>query len=116
MLVLLVIFMITAPLVTPGVIDLPSVGSRLATPVAPLRVELGSDLSLSLREGAAAPIRMSRGELVARVRERQAQNPDQAVVIAADRSVRYEDVIGVLEALQRGGVHKVGLLLRQRQN
>jgi biopolymer transport protein TolR len=116
MLVLLVIFMITAPLVTPGVIDLPSVGSRLATPVAPLRVELGSDLSLSLREGAAAPIRMSRGELVARVRERQAQNPDQAVVIAADRSVRYEEVIGVLEALQRGGVHKVGLLLRQRQN
>jgi biopolymer transport protein TolR len=65
-----------------------------------------------LQEGATAPLRVSRDELVARIRDRQAKNPEQAVVIAADRAVRYEDVVHVLELLQQKGVHKVGLLLR----
>ena len=115
MLVLLVIFMVTAPLINPGVVDLPSVGSKLATPVAPLEVSLKTDQSLWLREGSNAPLRVSRAELVSRVLDRQAKNPEQAVVIAADRSVRYEEVIGVLDILQRNGVHKVGLLLRPQQ-
>ena len=115
MLVLLVIFMVTAPLINPGVVDLPSVGSKLATPVAPLEVSLKTDQSLWLREGTNAPLRVSRAELVSRVLDRQAKNPEQAVVIAADRSVRYEEVIGVLDILQRNGVRKVGLLLRPQQ-
>ena len=115
MLVLLVIFMVTAPLINPGVVDLPSVGSKRATPVAPLEVSLKTDQSLWLREGSNAPLRVSRAELVSRVLDRQAKNPEQAVVIAADRSVRYEEVIGVLDILQRNGVHKVGLLLRPQQ-
>jgi biopolymer transport protein TolR len=115
MLVLLVIFMVTAPLINPGIVDLPSVGSKLATPVAPLEVSLKTDQSLWLREGTTAPLRVSRAELVSRVLDRQAKNPDQAVVIAADRSVRYEEVIGVLDVLQRNGVRKVGLLLRPQQ-
>ena len=48
----------------------------------------------------------------ARIRDRQANNPDQAVVIAADRAVRYEEVVRVLDLLQQKGVRKVGLLLR----
>jgi biopolymer transport protein TolR len=115
MLVLLVIFMVTAPLINPGIVDLPSVGSKLATPVAPLEISLKTDQSLWLREGTTAPLRVSRAELVSRVLDRQAKNPDQAVVIAADRSVRYEEVIGVLDVLQRNGVRKVGLLLRPQQ-
>ena len=115
MLVLLVIFMVTAPLINPGIVDLPSVGSKLTTPVAPLQVSLKTDQSLWLREGTTAPLRVSRAELVSRVLDRQAKNPDQAVVIAADRSVRYEEVIGVLDVLQRNGVRKVGLLLRPQQ-
>ncbi|HSS71310.1 MAG TPA: protein TolR [Casimicrobiaceae bacterium] len=115
MLVLLVIFMVTAPLINPGVIELPSVGSKLAVPVSPLEVSLRTDQSLWLREGSSPPQRISRVELVARIRDRQARNPDQAVVIAADRAVRYEDVIGVLDVLQRSGVQKVGLLLRPQQ-
>ena len=116
MLVLLVIFMVTAPLINPGMVDLPSVGSRLSAPVAPLEVSLRADQSLWLREGTTAPLRVSRAELLARVRDRQTKNPDQAVVIAADRSVRYEEVIGVLDLLQRNGVRKVGLLLRPQQS
>ncbi len=116
MLVLLVIFMVTAPLINPGVIELPSVGSRLAAPVAPLEISLRNDQSLWLREGASSPVRVSPDELVTRIQDRQARNPDQAVVIAADRAVRYEDVVRVLDLLQQKGVHKVGLLLRPQSS
>lgn len=112
MLVLLVIFMVTAPLINPGVVELPSVGSRLSAPVAPLEISVRVDQSLWLREGTASPVRVSAEELVARIRDRQAANPEQAVVIAADRAVRYEEVVRVLDLLQQKGVHKVGLLLR----
>jgi biopolymer transport protein TolR len=116
MLVLLVIFMVTAPLINPGVVDLPSVGSRLSAPAAALEVSVRADQSLWLREGTAPALRVSRSELLARVQARQAKNPDQPVVIAADRSVRYEEVIGVLDLLQRNGVRRVGLLLRPQQS
>ena len=112
MLVLLVIFMVTAPLINPGVVELPKVGTQLTTPVAPLEVQVRTDQSLWLREGSAAPVRVSRDDLIARIRDRQAKNPEQAVVIAADRAVRYEEVVRVLDLLQQKGVRKVGLLLR----
>ncbi len=112
MLVLLVIFMITAPLINPGQIELPSVGSKLTTPVAPLEITIRNDKSIWLRDGGAAQVQMARDDLIARIRERQRANPDQAVVIAAAGSVRYEEVIGVLDMLQRNGIAKVGLLAR----
>jgi biopolymer transport protein TolR len=112
MLVLLVIFMITAPLINPGVIELPSVGTKLTSPVAPMEITLRTDQSLWLREGVTPAQRVSRDELIARIRDRQAKNPEQAVVIAADRSARYEEVMGVLDMLQRNGVRKVGLLAK----
>ena len=112
MLVLLVIFMITAPLINPGVVDLPSVGRELTAPSEPLKICRRTDLTLLLQEGATAPLRVSRDELIARVKDRQAKNPSQAVVIAADRAVRYEEVVRILDLLQQKGVRKVGLLLR----
>ncbi len=118
MLVLLVIFMVTAPLVSPGEIALPSVGTRLTVPVAPLEVTLRIDQSLWLRDQAApgtSPIKVSRDELVARIVAKQARAPDQGVVIAADKASRYEDVLAVLDLLQRNGVKKVGLLARPPQ-
>ena len=56
--------------------------------------------------------RVSRGELVAAVREAVGSNPNQAVVIAGDRAVRYEEVLKVLDALQQNQVKRVGLLAR----
>jgi len=113
MLVLLVIFMVTAPLVSPGEIELPSVGSKLTTPVQPLEVTLRNDMSLWLRDQAAntPPARVTRDELVARVLAKQAKQ-EQPVVVAADKSARYEDVLAILDILQRNGVRKVGLLAR----
>ena len=97
MLVLLVIFMITAPLITPGEITLPSVGSVLTTPVAPMQIQIKRDATLMLKEGTASPVRVSRDELISRIQARQKQSPEQAVVIAADSDVRYEAVVAVLD-------------------
>ncbi len=114
MLVLLVIFMVTAPLIPPGEIEIPSVGMALKPPVAPLRVTLNTDDTLSLldQKAGGAEARVTRDELVAIVRARQEKSPDQPVVIAADKSARYENVLGVLDLLQKNGIRKVGLLAR----
>ena len=97
MLVLLVIFMVTAPLINPGEIELPSVGSKLTAPVQPLEVTLAHrQHDAGSRDSRSANRRRracTRDELVARVRAKQAK-PGQPVVIAADKSARYEDVIG----------------------
>jgi len=114
MLVLLVIFMITAPLITPGEITLPSVGSALTTPVAPMQIQIKRDGALLLKEGSASPVRVDRDELIARIRARQQKDPAQAVVISADKDVRYESVVEVLDMLQRNKVSKVGLLARRQ--
>ena len=112
MLVLLVIFMITAPLVNPGQIELPSVGSRLQAPIAPLVIEFRRDGALALRDGAAAAVVLSRDDLIARIRDAQAKAPERPVVLGAAPSLRYEQVIEVIDMLQRNGVHKVGLLAK----
>jgi biopolymer transport protein TolR len=114
MLVLLVIFMVTAPLVSPGQIELPSVGSKLVVPVEPLEVSLGPNKVLMLFDQAtkAPASRVTKEQLVARVLDKQQGRPDQPVVIKADKNARYEDVMEILDVLQRNGVRKVGLLAR----
>ena len=115
MLVLLIIFMVTAPLINPGTIDLPSVGKPLnQSPSPPLEIQVRQDRTLWLRDQAGnEPIRrVTRDELIARIRDKQQRLPDQGVVIAADKSVRYEEVIGVIDLLQQNRIGKVGLLAR----
>lgn len=106
-LVLLVIFMITAPMTNPGVVELPQVGQTLKQAVTPLVVTLKADKTLEL-DGQ----RMARDELLFAVRKKTAVTPQPAVVIAADKSVLYEEVVGIMDLLKQGKVEKVGLLLR----
>jgi biopolymer transport protein TolR len=116
MLVLLVIFMVTAPLINPGEIELPSVGRSLPTPVQPLKVTLNNDGTLSLQDqqaGGPASI-VSRDEIVARIRAKQGKLADQPVVIEAGKDARYQQVLDVLDLLQRNDVKKVGLLARSQ--
>jgi biopolymer transport protein TolR len=118
MLVLLIIFMVTAPLINPGTIDLPSVGKQLATPATPpMEISVRADRSLWLRDLGTneSARRVTRDDLIARIRAKQQGNREQGVVIAADRSVRYEDVIGIIDLLQQNQVTKVGLLARSTQ-
>ncbi len=116
MLVLLVIFMVTAPMMNPGQIDLPSVGKSLAPPVAPLEVMIKKDSTLVLRDhtqgGAETPV--SAKELSALIQQKLAKHPEQSVVISADKKIRYEEVINVMDMLQQQNVKKVGLLTKVR--
>jgi len=117
MLVLLVIFMVTAPLMNPGQVDLPSVGKSLAPPAAPLEVIIKKDNSLALRDHAKSgkESKVSRDELIAILKTRQGAQAEQAVVISADKNVRYEEVINVMDALQQQQIKKVGLLTQARK-
>ena len=115
MLVLLIIFMVTAPLINPGTIDLPSVGKPLNQPPSPpLEIEVRQDRTLWLtdRAGSEPRKKVTKDELIARIRDKQQRLPNQGVVIAADKSVRYEEVIGVIDLLQQNRIGKVGLLAR----
>ena len=114
MLVLLIIFMVSAPLINPGQIDLPQASSRLDPAVAPLEVRVRPNGDLYLVDRARSPdeLRVTAPRLLELVREAQRAQPDQAVVIAGDRSVRYEEVLQVLDLLQRSQVKRVGLLAR----
>ena len=119
-LVLLVIFMVTAPLVTPGVVDLPSVSKASNAPVTPLEVVIRADRSIMIRarDAKGALIeerRVGRGDLARVIRERQAKNPNQPVVIAADKDVRYQAVLEVMDELQKQQVRRVGLLVKPAQ-
>ena len=114
MLVLLVIFMVAAPLIKPGQIDLPQAAQKLDPTVAPLevRVRANGDLLIVDRNRSADELRVNRRQLIDFVRASQRSHPDQAVVIAGDRSVRYEEVLKVLDLLQQNQVKRVGLLAR----
>jgi len=114
MLVLLIVFMVAAPLINPGQIELPQVGQQLKPPVAPLEVIIQADNKLKLRDRSRSPAEMPIGQpdLVQAIKDKQASNPDQAVVIAADKSVRYEQVLKVMDLLQQNQVKKVGLLAK----
>jgi len=116
MLVLLVIFMITAPLINPGQIELPQIGKTSDPPVQPLEVSIRTDNSLWLRDRSSTAVerKVTRDELVAAIREKQRASPEQAVVIAADKDVRYASVLEVMDMLQQNQVRRVGLLAKPR--
>ena len=112
MLVLLIIFMVTAPLITTGVVDLPSVGKSSQRPEHVVEVVIGSDTKVRLRvdgkDGEAVAVK----SVAARVLDLQAGNAATPVVISADRSVKYETVVQVMDSLQRAGVQRVGLSVK----
>jgi biopolymer transport protein TolR len=114
MLVLLIIFMVCAPLITPGQIDLPSVGQALNPTVAPLEIRLGKDGAITLvdRQQGGREQRVSKSELLAAVKQIQSKHLDQAVVISADKDIRYDAVVAVLDTLQKGQIKRVGLLAK----
>jgi biopolymer transport protein TolR len=108
MLVLLIIFMVTAPLITPSVIDLPSVGKGSKAPEQPIVVQIRKDEGIDMKVGdktMSVPLQ----DLANTVTQAQAGNAATPVVIAADKSVKYEAVVNVMDKLQRAGIQRVGL-------
>ena len=110
-LVLLVIFMVTAPMTNPGVVELPKVGQALKQAAAPLVLTVKADNTTEI-EGK----KLTRDQLLFEVRSQMDKDASRAVVIAADKNVKYDDVIGVMDLLKQNKVEKVGLLLQPLAN
>ena len=108
MLVLVVILMVAAPFVNPSVVNLPSVNKASKAPEKVVEVVVYPDGRLSLRAGKEMQPTDMPG-LVAAVRSAQAGDAKVPVVIAADKDVRYEDVVNVMKLLQSAEVERVGL-------
>ena len=107
MLVLLVIFMVTAPMTNPGVVDLPRVGQSLKQQVAPIIVSIKKDASTEIKGK-----KYKKDDLLAYIKVSLDKNPEQSVVIAADKKVQYQEVIIVMDLLKQNAINKVGLLLK----
>lgn len=113
MLVLLVIFMVTAPMITPGLINLPSVGQAASVPAKPVEVQIAEDgaISLRLRDAGANFEKINSQDLIGEVQARStAETP---VVIAADGKVPYETVMKIMDQLRTSGISRLGLLVDQ---
>jgi biopolymer transport protein TolR len=115
MLVLLVIFMVTAPLVTPGVIDLPSVGKAGQPKVVPLEIFVQEDQKLSYRERDAAGRIVREGPITRAELSQLIKDPKTPVLIGGDKNAKYEAVLQVMDELRAKGVERVGLQVRPRQ-
>ena len=112
MLVLLIIFMVTAPLITPSMIALPKVGQAASQPVKPIQVLIDKKERIEIRaSGPAQSATLATvGQAVKRLQPAVPQGEQTApVVISADKSIKYETVVKVMDALQKAGVARVGL-------
>ncbi|WP_444633022.1 protein TolR [Cupriavidus oxalaticus] len=119
MLVLLVIFMVAAPIVSPATVDLPTVANATPQQKAPpivVTVHENGDLTARGQDNAgnAFERKLDKQGLLDFVHQRQNENPDQPVVIAADRSVKYEAVLDVMSVLKADGVKRVGLMVKSK--
>ena len=116
MLVLLIIFMVSAPLITTGLVDLPSVGKSKQQPKSVIEIVVASDESVRLRVDGGEPQKTTVKGVAALVKEKQGGNADTPVVISADKAVKYELVVKVMDTLQRNGVQRVGLAVKNTGN
>lgn len=120
MLVLLIIFMITAPLLTQGVnVDLPqAVANPVETPdnAEPLivSVDANGNYYSSIGEKPDEPVEAS--VLASRVVAVLNRNPNVPVMVKGDASANYGQVVGLMALLQQAGVPNVGLITKQPES
>ena len=114
MLVLLVIFMITAPLITTGIINLPEVSKVTQKKKYNLVKILKMNLLVLEKEKGASEELVTFSELPTAVKNLIKDDENTAVVISADKKVTYELVAKAIDNLNKGGVSRVGLLVRQK--
>lgn len=114
MLVLLVIFMVTAPFINPAQVELPSVGKTSQPPAQPLEIVIKESGEYLLKNRAVAGDErvVAKSALADEIVALQRALPDQPVVIAADKNVRYEEVMNTMTVLQNAQITRIGLLAR----
>ncbi len=111
-LVLLIIFMVAAPMMQTGQIKLPEVGQASNVDTPPMQVQVGEDGSYRLSGHGRNGEEMSLDALVAEVAGAQGENPALAVVISGDKEARYQTILDAMDKLQRAGVKQIGLLVQ----
>ena len=117
MLVLLVIFMVTAPMMQQtGSVDLPTVGKLPNPPTQSLQVTVKADKTLELKDVGRNKDgkKVTRDQLIDELRSALSRDSQIAVAIAADKSVRYEEVIAAMDAVKGAGITRVGLIVAQK--
>ena len=114
MLVLLVIFMVTAPMVNPGVVNLPTVGGAKVQSLPPVFLTIDENEKVIVRKDGEPVQTLDKFELGAFARSQAEKSADQPVVLAADKSVKYEVVMDVMSKLKENGVKRVGLAVRSQ--
>lgn len=115
MLVLLVIFMVAAPMMTTGSVDLPSTGKSSQVPANPVRVLVKADGSIAVKDEKGRDNAVDKAGLAAFLRAEQAKNPELAVLVAGDRNAKYEAVLDVLDGIKAQEVKRVGLETVRKQ-
>ena len=120
MLVLLVIFMVTAPLITPQVIDLPTVGKASQPRVVPIEVFVKADQGLVVRTRDASgrildERNVTRAQLPGLIKAALAKSGDLPVLVGGDKNARYESVLQVMDELRKQGIQRVGLQVKVAQ-
>jgi biopolymer transport protein TolR len=120
MLVLLIIFMVTAPLLSPSVIDVPTVGKASTAPDQVITIEIDKQLRITVKSKTSAQGtgQQSRQEanmdnVAKTVLQMQAGKATTPVIINADKGIVYDNVVKLMDKLQRAGVQRVGLAVRQ---
>ena len=113
MLVLLIIFMVTAPLITPSMIALPKVGKAAAQPQSPIQIMIGKDEGIQIKiktDSKPSNLASVAADVVLlEPKVKLAAGDAVPVVISADKSIKYETVVKVMDTLQKAGVSRVGL-------
>jgi biopolymer transport protein TolR len=116
MLVLLIIFMVSAPLLPAGVVDLPAIGKARKAPEKVIELVLEAENQVRLRIDRKDVDTLTVKQLAARIKPLQdeAQGGANAVpvIISARKDIEYAWVVKVMDALQKGGVVRVGLSVR----
>lgn len=119
MLVLLVIFMVCAPIANLGTVDVPTAEKTAAPPDSFIQVSLRPDVSAEI--GVHRPDRPDEGfqnvpnhdALMRQMQVLHAEHPDLPVLIAADRNIIYNEVIQVISDAKKMGIRRVGLATQQ---
>ena len=114
MLVLLIIFMVTATVITPGSINIPRAGQSSKAPDNPVTVMIAADGAITADGGKNGPNLQNAGEgdIFAAISDAARGNPDLAVMVAADKDIAYQKVIDVTSRLRQAGVARVGLAVK----
>lgn len=119
MLVLLIIFMVAAPLTNPGVINLPNAAKSALPPSEYIQITLKPDTSatIGINSHRGAPEKpetaAGRADLVRRLDKLHQANPDMPVLISADKDIKYDDVIQTISEAKKLGIDRVGLATKQ---